>query len=128
MMPRRRTPPRSASSFSSRPIGSHGARVLELEVAPHERLGLGVEALPLGLGEVEVGEVGVGRELDAGVGEVGEAGVDRALVGRAIEQQLQRAVHQRALRGPRRGRLGQALEVGEPERERALLERRARAR
>ena len=37
-------------------------------------------------------------------------------------------MHERALAGPRRRRLREPLEVGEPERERALLERRAGAR
>ena len=49
------------SSLSSRPIGRDGARVLDLEVAPHELLGV-VEETQLGLGaELEVGELGIGR-------------------------------------------------------------------
>ena len=47
--------------------GVHRARVLELEVLAHQRLGVGVELGPLLVGEVEVGEVGVGRELDPGL-------------------------------------------------------------
>jgi len=46
----------------------------------------------------------------------------------AVEEELERPVHQGALGGPRRRGLGEPIEVGEPERERALLERRARAR
>ena len=76
----------------------------------------------------EVGEIGVGGELDPGAVEVDQRGVERALVGWAVEQELERPVHQRALGGPVRRRFGEALEVGEPERERALLEGRAGAR
>ncbi len=50
------------------PDGPDRARILELEVLADERLGVGVELRPLRLGELEVGEVGVGRELDAGRG------------------------------------------------------------
>jgi len=109
-------------------MGGDGARVLELEVLAHERLGLGVELRPLLVGEVEVGEVGVGRELDPRLREIGEAGVEGALVGGAVEQELERPVHEGALRGPRGRGLGEPVEVGELERERALLERRAGAR
>ena len=105
-----------------------GARVLQLEVLADQRLGVGVELRPFLVGEHEVGEVGVRGELDAGAREIGQRGVERALVGRAVEEQLERPVHERALGGPRRGRFGEALEVREPERERALLERRAGAR
>ena len=44
----------------------------------------------------------------------------------AEHQQLERPVHERALAGRRRRRLGEPVEVGELERERAALERRER--
>ncbi len=108
--------------------GADRAGILELEVLADQRFGVGVEVCPFLLGEHEVGEVGVGGELDACRGEVGERGVDRAFVGRAVEEELEGPVHERALGGPRCGGLREALEVRETERERALLERRAGAR
>jgi hypothetical protein len=106
----------------------HRARVFQLEVTPHEQLGVGVERGPLAVAQLEVGEVGVLGQLDASRREGGERRVERALGGRPVEQELERPVHERALAGVRRGRLGQAFEVGEPVREGTLLERRARAR
>ena len=117
-MPRSRVRPEVGLELELQADGADGARVLELEVLAHQRLGVGVEAGPLLLGEVEVGEVGVGCELDPGRAEIGERGVEGALVGRPVEEQLERPMDQRALRGPRRGRLREPLQVGEPERER----------
>ena len=101
---------------------------LELEVPAQELLGVGVELLPLGVGELELRELGVGRELGPGALEVGERGIERALGRRTPHEVLQREVHEGALAGRRRRRLGQLLDVREPERERAARERAHRAR
>ena len=102
--------------------------VLELEVLADEHLGLGVELLPLVERELELGEVGVGREVGAGAVEVGEGVRERAGRRVAEHQVLERPVHERALARRRRRRLREAVQVGEPERERAVLERRERRR
>src|SRR5262249_44464808 len=67
-------------------------------------------------------------ERDPGPVEVGERGVDGAVVGRPVEQVLQRQVDEGAPGGPDRRRLWEPVDVGELERERALLERADRAR
>ena len=104
------------------------ARVLDLEVAPEQHLGVGVERRPLVLGELELGELGVGRELAGSPGEVGERGVDRALGRRPPHEVLECEVHERALARRRRGRLREPLDVREAEGEWAARERAHRAR
>ena len=56
----------------------HGdvARVFHLEVALDEHFGVGVERRPLLVGELEVGELGMGGDLGLGAREVGERGLD----------------------------------------------------
>src|SRR5207244_10264391 len=106
------------------PDGPDAGGVLELEVAPHELLGVGEEGhLVVGL-EREVGEVGLVAQLLVGPGEAGQRDLERALLRRLAVQQFEGAVHERALGGPRRGRLGQTIDGGELERERTVLERR----
>ena len=78
--------PISASSLSSRPMGVIVRRVLELEVAAHEHARRRRGTAQLLVGELEVGEVGVGRELVDAWPERGRARrVERALVGRASQ-------------------------------------------
>src|SRR5207245_206931 len=50
--------------------------------------------------------------------------LERTLSRRLAEQQLEGAVHERALGGPGRRRFGQTIDRGELEREPAVLERR----
>ena len=97
MMPRSVTRPTVAASCSSRPIRRDRARVFELEVPADELLGVGVELLPLLVGELEPGELRVGGELGPGAVEVGERGVDRAVGPGPPHQVLEREVHERAL-------------------------------
>ena len=104
------------------------ARVFHLEVAAEEHLGVGVERRPLLFGELELGELRVGGELLGGPREVEQRVLDRALGRRPPHQVLEREVHERALARRRRRRLGQPLDVGEAERERAARERAHRAR
>ena len=101
----------------------HGRRVFEAEVLADELLGVVEEGLRLLVVEAEPGEVGIGAHLGERPIERGQRGFERATPRRLFEQQLERAVDERALRGPGRGRLGQAVDRAEPERERARLER-----
>ena len=84
--------------MSSRPIGRDRGGILQLEVAPHELLGLGEERR-FGLGvELQVGELGIGAQLGDGLLEAersGRASV-RSAVGQ-VEQALEGEVHERAL-------------------------------
>ena len=102
----------------------HGGRVLEQEVVAQQRLGLAIE-----------GGLFVGREPEARVLRVlaefllrplktAQGGGDGALAGVLAEKELEGSVHQRALGGVRRRGLGQPVDVGELEGERAVLERR----
>ena len=106
------------------PDGPHAGGVLELEVAAHELLGVGEEGhLVVGL-EREVGEVGMVAQLLAARPSPASATSSERCSGRLAEQQLEGTVHERALGGPRRGRLGQPIDGGELEREPTVLERR----
>ena len=66
----------------------HGdvARVFHLEVAAEEHLGVGVERRPLLVGELELGELGVGGELlgRPGRGRASAASIVRSAGGRHI--------------------------------------------
>ena len=104
--------------------GVDGGRVLELEVVAQETLGVGGEVGLLLGGELEPGVLGVGAELGPGLVEAGESGDQRALAGLAAEQELEGAVHERALGGRRRRGLGQVVDGREAEGEGAVLERR----
>lgn len=100
------------------------ARILELEVSPHQGAGL-VEEGGLGFGiEAETDELGVVAELGRGLLEAALGGAKRPLGGRPLEQVLKGQVHQRPARGGRRRWLGQLVDGGEPERQRTVLERR----
>jgi hypothetical protein len=99
------------------------ARVFHGHVVGGDLAALGEEPARLLATELEVREVGVhlvlgDRLVDAAV-EPGR----RALGGGMEEQQLERTVNERPLGGGRRGRIGQLLDAGEPERERAGQER-----
>ena len=128
MMPRIVTPSSVvAETRSSTPSDAHRARVLHLEVAADEDLGVGVELGPLLLGEVELANSASASSSRRARCEILERGLEGAFLGRAPHQVLEREVDERALAGGRRRRLGQPLQVGEPERERAARERAHRA-
>ena len=106
----------------------HLARVFHFEVAPDEDVCVGVERRPFLVGEVEVGELGVRGDVGRGPVEILERDLERPLGGRAPHQVLEGEVDERALAGRRGRRLGEPLDVAEPERERAARERAHRAR
>ena len=70
----------------------------------------------------------MGGDLGLGPGEIGERGLDRALGRRPPHEVLQGEVDEGALARRRRRRLGEPLDVAEPERQRAARERAHRAR
>ena len=129
MIPRMTTPSAvSAVTRSSTPSTVIVRGILDLEVPPQEHLGVGVEPGPLLVGEIEMRELGIGGDLLDGPGEVEEPVLDRPIGRRPPHQVLEGEVHEGALaRGRRRG-LGQSIDVGEAERERAARERAHRAR
>ena len=114
------------------PIGRMARGVFEQEVLPHEALGI-VEERGLVVGtEMEIEELRVGAQPAERRVEARERGGNRALGRLEQEQPLEGRVDERALRGPRRRRLGEAVDGGEPERQRAVgeggdLRRRQRA-
>ena len=124
MMPRSVRPSSSTSIRSSRPIG---VTVVGSSISKYLRtsdVGLGQEG---GLGrrvEGELGPLGVVVEGGAGVGEAGDGGVDGAVGGLEQHQPLERRVHEGALDRGHRGRVGEAVDGREAERQRALGEGR----
>ena len=87
MIPRMTTPSAvSAVTRSSTPSTVIVARVLDLEVAADEHLGVGVERRPLLVGELELGELGIGGELGArrGRDRASAASIVRSAGGRHI--------------------------------------------
>ncbi len=99
------------------PYDAHCGRVLHLEVLAQQHLGVGVELRPLLLRELELGELGVRHELVGGAGQVAECDLDGAFGGGPPQQVLECEVDEGALARGRRGRFGEAFEIGEPERE-----------
>ena len=87
-----------------------------------------MERAPTGFIELELREVGIVGELDAGAIEILERGRERAVLRLVQHEQLERAVDQRALARGGRWRLGEPVDVAELEREGAVLERGERAR
>ena len=129
MMPRSRDGAEVGLELELEPDGVDGAGVFELEVALRRAARRRRRTAPtrrlVSSRSVKSGWVASSTRARC---EVGDRRVEGALVGRPVHQELERAVHERALARPRRRRLRESLEVGEPERERALLERRAGAR
>ena len=105
------------------PDGPDRGRVLQLQVGVDQHVGVGHELRLRLRGEVEVGEVGIVPQLLDGAVEVlvgGRRGALRRLPG---QEQLERPVDEGALGGVRAGRLGQLLDAGEAEGQRAAGER-----
>ena len=123
MMPRRASGPTSALSRSSRPIGWIALRVLH-RAGTSRRASRHSSSNDLGLlvVEPEAGEVGQRPVLVAGRGQRRRGTARVALGGRAGVGELERPVDERAAGGVDRRQLGQLLDAGEAERQRARRE------
>jgi hypothetical protein len=106
------------------PDGPHGRGVLEAEVVADQIGRLGVEPGRGLVVEPEGDELGVVAEGVRCVVEAGERGLGRALGGNQAVEGLERGVNKGAAGGGDRGRLGQPVDGGEPEREGTVGERR----
>ena len=95
----------------------HRRRVFEAEVLAHQVLGFVEEGPHLLVVEAQPGEVGIGAHLGERPIERGHRSLERATPRRLLEQELERPVDERAFGGRRRGRLGQAIDRAEAERQ-----------
>ena len=123
MMPRSVSRPDLASRYSSTPMSATALRVFHLEVAPHQAHGVGPQGGLVGRVQADGGQLVL--VLGGGPGQGRQAGVEAcAAAGRWSTKSSSRA---RWTSEPLvvwgRGRLGQLLDAGEPERQRARGER-----